>query len=231
MLAEITDAAAGAFAAAGADLVGGHTTLGTELTLGFTVTGLCSAAPLTLAGARPGDALILTRPIGTGVLLAAEMRGKAAGADMARLYDAMIRPQGAAAAALAPRAHAMTDVTGFGLAGHLLGMLQASGTGATLDLRAVRFHPGATGMAALGIRSTLHAQNHAHAAHHLDGFAPAPETDLLFDPQTCGGLLAAVPPAALPGAVAALDAAGEHAARIGTVTEKAGDGAPRIARA
>ena len=71
-LAEIMAAAAGVFAAAGADIVGGHTSVGAELTVGFTVTGL-AARPITKAGARPGDALILTKPIGTGTILAAEM--------------------------------------------------------------------------------------------------------------------------------------------------------------
>ncbi|MCB2131030.1 MAG: selenide, water dikinase SelD, partial [Rhodobacteraceae bacterium] len=135
-LREIMAGAAEVFAAEGADVVGGHTSLGAELTLGYTVTGLCDGAPVTQSGARPGDLLILTKPVGTGVILAAEMALAAPGAAVAQALRSMSRPQGAAAAVLAPVAHAMTDVTGFGLAGHLLGMLDASGLAATLDLAA-----------------------------------------------------------------------------------------------
>ena len=188
-LTELLDAAAEIFTAEGAEIVGGHTTTGAELTLGFTVTGLADR-PITLAGARPGDALILTKPIGSGTILAAEMRLKARGADVAACLAEMARPQGTAARLLR-EAHAMTDVTGFGLAGHLLNMLEASGTGATLDLAAIPLHAGALDLAAQGIRSTIWEANRAAAAprvFHED----TPLTALLFDPQTAGGLLAAV---------------------------------------
>jgi selenide,water dikinase len=221
-LTELLDAAAEIFTAEGAEIVGGHTTTGAELTLGFTVTGLVDR-PITLTGARPGDALILTKPIGSGTILAAEMRLKARGADVAACLAEMARPQGTAARLL-HEAHAMTDVTGFGLAGHLLNMLDASGTGATLDLAAIPLHAGALDLAAQGIRSSIWEANRTAAAarvFHED----TPLTALLFDPQTAGGLLAAVAPDHASPILEALEKERYCAARVGTVTE----GPPLIA--
>lgn len=220
ILAEILDEAASVVRAAGADLVGGHTSQGAELTIGFTVTGLADRV-VAKGGARPGDALVLTRPIGTGVILAAEMGmarvpGLILGEAWAGALAAMSRPLGPAAAVLAPVAHAMTDVTGFGLAGHLVEMLEASGCGARLDLEAVPVLPGALDLAAAGWGSSLAPQNRAALGWRLE--APAgPRADLLVDPQTGGGLLAAVPAGAAPGIVARLRDLGEPAAVIGGV--------------
>lgn len=128
-LDEIMGAAAAVLEPEGAPILGGHTTMGAELTIGFTLTGLVEGKALTVAGARPGDALILTRPLGSGVILAAEMQRAARGRDVAAALAEMARPQGAAAALLRPLAHAMTDVTGFGLAGHLWTICAASQEG------------------------------------------------------------------------------------------------------
>ena len=152
-LAEIMTAAGEVFAAEGAAIVGGHTTMGAELTLGFTVTGLAER-PVGLAGARPGDALILTKPIGSGTILAAEMRGLARGRDVAACLAMMVRPQGQAARLLAD-AHAMTDVTGFGLAGHLLAICEASGVAAEIEIARVPRYDGADALADAGVRSTI----------------------------------------------------------------------------
>jgi selenide,water dikinase len=217
-LDEVMDAARKVFAAEGAEIVGGHSSMGTELTLGFTVTGLLDRDPVTLAGARPGDALVLSRGIGTGVVLAGEMRVLAEGAEVAACWAQMTAPQGAAAAILAPMAHAMTDVTGFGLAGHLGNICAASDVGAELALDAVPLLPGALRLSEAGVRSTLYEQNRAA----LEGRVEAPETAraaLVFDPQTAGGLLAAVPAAEADRLVADLRNAGFDAARIGTVTD------------
>ena len=224
-LAEITAAAAGVFAAEGADLVGGHTSIGAELTIGFTVTGLVSSAAVAKGGAVSGDVLVLTKALGSGIVLAAEMAGQAPGAVVAAAQQAMVVPLGAAARLLAPVAHAMTDVTGFGLAGHLGEMLVASGVGsssvgAKLDLRALPLLPGALALAEAGVRSSLDPQNRASAP--VVGLAEANARDpgrvaLLFDPQTCGGLLAAVPEAGAARLIAALQALGLPAAAIGTV--------------
>lgn len=197
----------------GAALVGGHSSMGAEMTIGFSITGLCEDGPITLAGARPGDALILTKPIGSGTIMAAEMAGKAQGSDVTACWEAMVTPQGAASAALR-NAHAMTDVTGFGLAGHLWGICTASGVAAELDLAAIPTLPGAEALAASGTRSTLWANN--RGAVPLFDAPESAKSALLFDPQTAGGLLAAV---ADPGpALQALHAVGIPAVQIGHVT-------------
>ncbi len=209
-LDEVMEAARAIFTAEGVDIIGGHSTEGAELTIGFTVTGLLDGPPITLKGARPGDALVLTKPLGTGVILAAEMRGLAAGGDVLACWQAMQTSQGEAARALA-HAHAMTDVTGFGLAGHLANICAASGVGADLSLDAIALLPGAEALAAQGVRSTLWPQNRAALRTQIQ--APdTPRADLLFDPQTSGGLLAAVAPDAIPPGMS----------RIGTITQAPG---------
>ncbi|MCU0909406.1 MAG: selenide, water dikinase SelD, partial [Rhodobacteraceae bacterium] len=214
-LDEVMAEAGAVLAEAGAPIVGGHTTLGAELTLGFTVTGLCDGPPVTLAGARPGDALVLTKPIGTGVVLAAEMRAQAPGAAVVAAWASMSDPQPGAAAMLSD-AHAMTDVTGFGLAGHLLNLCAASGVGARITLDAVPLLPGALDLSRAGVASTLFPANRAAGAGRIT--APDdPRVALLFDPQTGGGLLAAVPPDGLAARIDRLTAAGIRAAVIGTV--------------
>lgn len=218
-LAEIMAAAAEVFGAAGADVVGGHTSLGAELTVGFTITGLTEGEAIGQSGARLGDALVLTRPIGTGVILAAEMQRAAPGAVVAGALAQMARPQAKAAALLAPHARAMTDITGFGLAGHLLGILEASNVAARIDLAAVPVLEGAEALAAAGHGSTLLPMNRAASARMW--MPTGPRADLLFDPQTAGGLLAAVPPDQAPALLAALREAGEPAAIIGHIEEGA----------
>jgi selenide,water dikinase len=219
-LAAIMAAAARVFAAAGADIVGGHTTQGAELTIGFTVTGL-TRHPVTKGGARPGDVLILTKPLGTGTVLAAEMAGaRASGLIMGELVAAalasMSRPLARDAAILAPQAHAMTDVTGFGLAGHLLELLEASGVAAEISLAALPLLPGAEALAAQGQASSLAPANRAAALGRLR--APqGPRADLLFDPQTGGGLLAAVPQDVAALCLDQLRAAGIAAVQIGRI--------------
>ncbi len=235
-LAEVMEAATEVLRAAGADLVGGHTSVGDELAIGFTVTGQADRVT-GKGGARPGDALILTRALGTGTVLAAEMAmarlpGLILGEAVAACLAAMARPLGPAAAILAPEAHAMTDVTGFGLAGHLAEMLDAApGTAARLDLAAIPFLPGAVALAAAGQHSSLAAANRAGLGWRLDA-PPGPEADLLIDPQTCGPLLAAVPAARAEALVAALREAGDGAAAcIGRIIPAEGDAAGQIVAA
>ncbi|MDT0681599.1 selenide, water dikinase SelD [Roseicyclus sp. F158] len=223
-LAEITTAAGAIFAAEGAALAGGHTTLGSELTIGFSITGLCQGAPVTLAGAEAGDVLLLTKPVGSGTVMAGEMRLEASGRDVTETLQIMARPQGEAARRLATVARAMTDVTGFGLAGHLLGICDASGIGAELDIGAVPLMPGAAELAARGVRSTLHASNLDWSGGRIDAkkaTLDSPAAVLLHDPQTAGGLLAAVPEAEAEALVRVIP----DAVRIGRIV----DGPPRIA--
>ena len=101
----------------GATIIGGHSSIGAEMTIGLTLTGLVEH-PITLAGARAGDVLILTKPLGSGTIMAAEMQLEARGADVAECLGCMVQSQQKASEILSPHAHAMTDVTGFGLAGH-----------------------------------------------------------------------------------------------------------------
>ncbi|MCB5199125.1 selenide, water dikinase SelD [Loktanella sp. TSTF-M6] len=215
-LQEIVSTARQDLGAAGADIVGGHTSLGAEMTIGFTVTGLCDRAPITLQGAQPGDALILTKPIGSGTIMAAEMAGKARGADVAQALQAMCQSQ-ATASDILRDARAMTDVTGFGLTGHLRGMCDASGSGAEVALADVPLLPGALELATDGTRSSLFDDNIAGAGA-IEG-PTGPRQALMFDPQTAGGLLAAVDPEQVEHIIEALRSAGyTQAARIGTVT-------------
>lgn len=214
-MAEIMAAAAEVFTAEGAEIVGGHSTMGAETTLGYTITGLCEGTPITHAGARAGDTLILTRPIGSGTLLAAEMAGEADGRDIAALLEQMARPQGDAARLL-KGAHAMTDVTGFGLAGHLLSIARSSVLGAEIDLAAVPVYDGALALAEAGHRSSLYPDN-ADAAP-VTGAAGA-RGALLHDPQTAGGLLAAVDAAEAEKILSDLHAAGVPAVAIGRMIE------------
>lgn len=221
MLAEIMAGAGDVFTRAGAAIAGGHTSMGGEMTIGFTVTGLVAGAPIRLSGAQPGDRLVLTKPIGTGVILAGEMRRKAGARDVAAAWDSMARPLAAASQILTPHARAMTDVTGFGLAGHLMALLEASQVSADLDLAAVPLLAGARALSAAGIRSSLWPENAG-----IEGVVrpQGPKSDLLFDPQTSGGLLAAVPVTAIEEVCARLEAAGETAALIGEI----GEGPPQL---
>jgi selenide, water dikinase len=220
MLSEVMEEAGSVFRAAGADVVGGHSTEGAELTIGFTVTGLADR-PIGKGGALPGDALVLTKPVGSGTILAAEMGltrvpGRMLGEVWAACIAQMSLAQGSASAILAPVARAMTDVTGFGLAGHLLEMLEASGVAARVRLGDVPFMPGAVELAAAGGGSSLQPANLAAVSWRMD----APQdvrVGLLTDPQTCGGLLASVPAERTEALVAALRAAGHQAAVIGEV--------------
>jgi selenide,water dikinase len=214
-------AASAVFTDAGAAIAGGHTTMGAELQIGFTVTGLAEGRLCHKQGARAGDALILTKPLGSGTLLAGEMAMRADARDISALWRWLVQPQGGAAAILAPHAHAMTDVTGFGLAGHLDEMLAGSGLCARLDLAALPVMAGAEALAEAGIASTLAPANRAALAGRIDTGDGA-RAALLFDPQTAGGLLAAVPAKLAPSLVATLQDAGYSAAHIGQIEAETG---------
>lgn len=185
--------------AAGAALWGGHTLESDEPTLGYTVLGrLGGRPPLRKGGARPGDRLLLAKPLGTGTLLAAHARCACRAEWLAEAVRQMLVPNGPASrAARDCSATAATDVTGFGLAGHLLEMLDASQAGAEISLEAVPLLPGFAPLWADGYASSLAPSNRLVAE---DRIVPGPGADLrsarygaLFDPQTAGGLLIAVP--------------------------------------
>ena len=213
-LTEIMSAASEVFIAQGAEIVGGHTSLGSELTIGFTITGICEREPIQLSGGQVGDALIITKPIGTGTLLAAEMAIQARGEDVMAALTAMKQDQ-ALAATILQDAHAMTDVTGFGLAGHLMGICEASACGAQLNLNAIPILAGAEALAEQGVRSTLYPDNFRVASQMEIAEPASGRTALLFDPQTSGGLLAAVSADSADKQVIQLQEAGYQAQRIG----------------
>lgn len=215
--------------AARACLVGGHSAEAAEPMLGFAVTGeVEEGRALRRAGLRPGDVLVLTKPLGTGVLLAGAMQGAVPAGAVAGALAAMQASAFPAAAIL--RAHgatACTDVTGFGLLNHLAEMVEASGVAAVLEPSAVPALPGALAALDRGLASTLQDANEAAARPRLaPGWeaVPAARRALLLDPQTAGGLLAGVPAGAVPGVLDALRAAGCVAEAIGAVR----GGAPRI---
>lgn len=202
-------------------LVGGHTGEGAELSLGFAVNGVADESTLlTKHGMQAGDALVLTKPLGTGALFAADMQHKARGRWINEALRNMCQSNRQAVDCIkAAGATSCTDITGFGLAGHLKEMLGEASLSVSLDLDALPVLPGSVDVIhAFGITSTLHEANRASA-----GRLPIFQHDnyeLLFDPQTAGGLLASVPSASATRCVESLHAAGYlQAGVIGHVVE------------
>ncbi|MEM7120627.1 MAG: selenide, water dikinase SelD [Pseudomonadota bacterium] len=198
--------------AEGCALAGGHTSEAQEFTFGLSLTGFARPdALLTKGGLRPGDDLILTKPLGTGVLFAADMRGAAQSAWIEAALASML--QSSAAAATCLRAHgakAATDVTGFGLAGHLGEMLRASSVDAELVLDGLPVLAGARDLLARGFASTLQPANQEAAASTVSDMTDA----ILFDPQTAGGLLAGIPSDRSAACLQDLNDAGYVSARV-----------------
>ena len=216
---------------AGAALVGGHTGEGAELGLGFAINGTAVENDLLRKGPMaPGEMLILTKPVGTGTLFAADMRRKAKGQWIETALDSMLLSSREAARCLHRfRASACTDVTGFGLVGHLVEMIRQSDVDVTLDLSATPYLDGALDTVAAGIFSSLQPQNIRlrRAVENLESVMTDPRFPLLFDPQTAGGLLAAVPGDRAAACVTELKAVGYPAAAIvGRVLPRSGNLAP-----
>lgn len=225
LLGEVLRGAAAVVREAGCPVLGGHSIDDPEPKFGMAVLG--EAHPdrlLTNAAARPGDRLVLTKPVGTGILTTALKRGVLAEPDLAEAVAVMTALNaGAARAALASDVRAATDVTGFGLLGHLGNILRASGVGATLSAAAVPVLAGARDQAAAGVVAGGSRRNLAAAV--VDWAEGVGEVDriLLTDAQTSGGLLLAVPPDRLDALVTALKAEGSPAAAvIGTITPAPG---------
>ena len=212
-------------------LVGGHSTEGAELALGFAITGAVAETDALRKGSlKPGQALILTKPIGTGTLFAAAMRRQAKGRWIAAALATMqVSARQSAACLRKFGASACTDITGFGLIGHLAEMTKPSGVDVELDLSALPLLEGACETVEAGIFSSLQPQNLRlrRAIHDGEALALEPRYALLFDPQTGGGLLAGVPADRAEDCVAELRELGyEHAAIIGRVLPMSGAQAP-----
>jgi selenide,water dikinase len=211
--------------AAGCALVGGHTGEGHELALGFAINGLIDEKMdglMRKGGMQPGDVLLLTKPIGTGTLFAAHARHAAKGRWIDAALQSMVQSNQLGAQVL--RAHgatACTDLTGFGLLGHLVEMTRPSGVDAELQMSTLPLLDGAVDCVKAGIVSSLQPANVRlrRALRNADEFVHDPRYPLLFDPQTAGGLLASVPAAQAHACVQALQAAGYvHTAIIGRIT-------------
>ena len=231
----------------GVKLIGGHTSEGAELSIGFAVNGLIDGkegssnlGPGTInsgitdankrakQGARLEDKLILSKPLGTGTLFAANMQYKAEGQWIQQATEMMLTSNRDAAHILKD-ANACTDVTGFGLAGHLMEMLKSDNLHAEINLDQLPLLEGAQeSINKLGVKSTLHDANQ-RSAPGVDGFTDHPAFPILFDPQTAGGLLAAVDSASAEDLVAQLNASGCLDAKIiGSIKNHDADAGPRI---
>jgi selenide,water dikinase len=209
---------------AGCALVGGHTGEGSELALGFAINGLIDESLVTVTrkgGMQPGDVLLLTKPIGTGTLFAAHARLAAKGRWIDEALQSMVVSNRLGAQCLREfGATACTDLTGFGLLGHLVEMTKPSGVDAELDLAALPLLDGALETVAAGIVSSLQPANVRlrRALRNQEAFVNDPRYPLIFDPQTAGGLLASVPAANADECVAALRVLGYvHTAVIGRI--------------
>lgn len=211
---------------AGACLVGGHTVDDEEPKYGLCVNGVVHPnRVITNAGARPGDALILTKPLGSGVLFNAVRAGKFPFSELERqILPSLAALNGPAMQeALKFDLHACTDITGFGILGHLLEMAHGCNSRILVRHRSLPFYPGALEMYRQGVTTGSNKGNRAMVEKHLLNSVSlsSAEEELLFDPQTSGGLLLAVPAADADDLIAALDRAGvPTAVRIGEVTDQ-----------
>jgi selenide,water dikinase len=210
---------------AGACLVGGHTVDDEEPKYGLCVNGVVHPERIvTNAGSRPGDALILTKPLGTGVLFNAVRSGKMPYRDVERdVLPSVAALNGPAMeAALRFEVHACTDITGFGIAGHLLEIALGSNSRVLLKYSDLPLYPGVLDMYRKGETTGSNRENHRMVQEHMEIQASLYniEEELLYDPQTSGGLLLSVPDFQAEELLNALSAAGvQSAVRVGEVAE------------
>lgn len=210
---------------AGAVIAGGHTVRDTEIKYGLSVTGVVEPDRLlTNKRAQPGDELWLTKPLGTGFVTTAFKAGRCPADVLQAATDSMSRLNRIASeAAIQVHAHASTDITGFGLAGHASEMAQASQVTVRIDVDQVPRLPGATDLAERGNRTRASASNRGFAEHlmRIDHAADDLGLEFCFDAQTSGGLLVSVPSGSGQAFHDQVTQAGEPApVRIGDVTEK-----------
>ena len=188
---EIIDGANSVFQKEQVSIVGGHTSLGSELVIGFSVGGLSNKKPITVRAAKEGDQLILTKPLGSGVLLAGEMRFMSEGKDIEALYREMSKPQSEVAKILRVYSNAMTDITGFGLVGHLYNICKQSKLSAKIMIDQIPVYRGVRELVERGVRSSIFNENMKYSKYMF--FENNKKSEILFDPQTAGPFLATVP--------------------------------------
>jgi selenide,water dikinase len=203
-------------------VLGGHSISDPEPKYGLAVVGMAHPDRLLRnAAGQPGDLLVLTKPIGVGVIVTAAKLGRGDPAAMDAAVASMLRSnRGGAEAALAAGVRCATDITGFGLVGHLTEMAAASNVGAELSSASVPLLPGARRLAADGVTTGGAQRNRTFAEPliHVDGDVPRDVEDLLHDPQTSGGLLLAVAPDQINGLRHELTARGVSSWDIGRLT-------------
>lgn len=208
---------------AGCLITGGHSIFDEEPKYGLAVTGFVHPGRiLTNSGAKPGDVLLLTKPLGTGILSTAQKGGLASPEAMERAYGLMTTLNKAARDVIVQfPVHACTDVTGFSLLGHLLEMVQGSGVQAVVHTAAVDLLPEAVEFAKMGVLPEGMYRNRRYAEPFTDpGETPLHLQDVLFDPQTAGGLLIAADRGCAEELLAALSGRVPSAQRIGEIREK-----------
>lgn len=209
---------------AGAIITGGHTIHGAEPIYGLAVAGFVHPQKvLTNSGAKPGDVLLLTKPLGVGVITTAAKAELVEAPVLERIYRQMATLNRAARDVLVEYpVHSCTDVTGFALLGHSFEMAQGSGCTLHIQAHAVPFHPEALELARMGFipAGAYRNREYAQAGVQVNGQVELALEDLFYDPQTSGGLLAAVPEECVDECLERLLAAGVEAARIGYVTEQ-----------
>ncbi len=226
ILSDIFLGGADKVAEAGGIVAGGHTVYDDEPKYGLAVTGVVHPDRVVRKrGARPGDALVLTKPLGTGLVLTAARQDEAEPAHLDAAVTSMLRlNRHAAHVAVEAGVHAMTDVTGFGLAGHAWEMAVASGVSLWLDARALPALPGALDYARAGVTMGGTRRNREGLAGRVvvrDDVPPELDA-LVFDPQTSGGLLMALPESAARAVVATLQGDGLGGWIVGHVAEGSG---------
>ncbi len=230
-LYELMAGAAVSLEESGTALVGGHTSEGAELAFGLSVNGLAERSRLLRkSGMRPGDRLILGKALGTGTLFAADMRHQAKGRWIDAALESMLQSNRTAADCLLRHgAHACTDITGFGLLGHLMEMTRPSQVDVEVELDSLPVLEGAIESLTRGIFSSLQPENIRlrRAIRNLEATATHACYPLLFDPQTAGGLLASIPEANAAACLADLHQLGYiQSAIIGQVLEPSDTAAP-----
>ena len=216
---------------AGAIITGGHSILDPEPKYGLAVTGFVHPdRMLTNSGARPGDVLLLTKPLGIGILTTAAKADLCPADALALAYRLMTTLNKSARDQMVRyRVHACTDVTGFGFLGHLLEIAQGSGVAVTVDTGAVDLIPAARTLAEMGILPEGMYRNRRFAQDAVDGGdVPLAVQDMLYDPQTSGGLLMAVAPEDADALLAALTPVVPSAQRVGVVGSYAGGARIRL---
>lgn len=211
----------------GVILAGGHTITDPVPKLGFCIYGHSTSGdpPQGNRGARPGDQLVLTKPIGTGVAMTAHKNGRLDAESYHEVVSSMIASNGPASRVLVPASRAITDITGYGIAGHLIHMLINSDCAAIVDLKSVPTFTCVQRLVNAGIETSGGRRVWDYYRNKVAGVQSVIARTIMSDPQTSGGLLASVPSPDIPGVLDSLARVGEHGWVIGKITA----GRPSIA--